>query len=79
MDDLIEGPLNLADASVLLTLFHAYDQRFFGEPLMDSDDLLSDLQSPEFDLAADSRAYRTSAGELVAAGFLAEPDRGPVR
>ena len=25
----------------------------------------------EFDLAADSRGYRTSAGELVAAGFLA--------
>ena len=71
MNDLIEGPLSLADAPVLLTLFHTYDQRFFGEPLMDSDDLLSDLQSPEFDLAADSRAYRTSAGELVAAGFLA--------
>ncbi len=75
MAELIEGPLTLADAPVLLTLFHTYDRRFFGEPLMDSDDLLSDLQSPEFDLATDSRAFRTPAGELVAAGFLSDRNR----
>ena len=75
MDELIEGPLSPADAPDLLTLFHAYDQRFFGEPLMDSDDLLSDLQSPEVNLTTDSRAYRTSVGELVAAGFLTDRNR----
>ena len=75
MAELIEGPLTLADAPVLLTLFHTYDRRFFGEPLMDSDDLLTDLQSPEFDLATDSRAFRTRAGELVAAGFLSDRNR----
>ena len=67
MAELIEGPLTLADAPVLLTLFHTYDRRFFGEPLMDSDDLLSDLQSPEFDLTTDSRAFRTPAA--LASGF----------
>ena len=75
MAELIEGPLTLADAPVLLTLFHTYDRRFFGEPLMDSDDLLSDLQSPEFDLATDSKAFRTPDGELVAAGFLSDRNR----
>ncbi len=72
---MIGRPLTLADAPALLALFHTYDRRFFGEPLMDADDLLSDLQSPDVDLATDSRAYRTPAGELVAAGFLTDRDR----
>ena len=81
MAELIEGPLTLADAPALLTLFHTYDRRFFGEPLMDSDDLLSDLQSPEFDLATDSRAYRTGGGRAGRRRIpeRPEPDRGPVR
>ncbi len=75
IDDLTVGPLTVADAPALLALFHTYDRRFFGEGLMDADDLLSDLQAPDFDPATDSLAYRTPAEELVAAGFLTGRNR----
>lgn len=72
LDDLRAGPLTLDDATRLLELFHTYDRRFFGEALMDADDLLSDLQSPDFDLATDSLGFRTPDSTLVAAGFVTE-------
>ncbi len=69
-DDLTAGPLSLDDIPDLLALFHRYDRIFFGEPLMDVDDLGADLAAPDVDLAADSLALRTSDGTLVAAGFV---------
>jgi mycothiol synthase len=76
LDDLRQGPLTLDDAPRLLELFHTYDRRFFGEPLMDADDLASDLQSPDFDLTADTLGFRTPDSTLVAGGFVTE--RGQV-
>jgi mycothiol synthase len=69
-DDLYGGPLDLADVPVLLELFHRYDRSFFGEPLMDADDLHADLAEPDLDLATDSLGLRTGAGDLVAAAFV---------
>jgi mycothiol synthase len=70
LDQLHAGPLTLDEAPQLLELFHSYDRRFFGEPLMDADDLASDLQSPSFDLATDSLGLRTPDSTLVAGGFV---------
>jgi mycothiol synthase len=72
LDDLQVGPLTLDEVPQLLELFHTYDRRFFGEPLMDSDDLESDLRAPDFDLATDSLGFRTAESTLVAGGFLTE-------
>jgi mycothiol synthase len=72
LDDLRTGPLTLDEAPRLLELFHTYDRRFFGEALMDADDLLSDLQSPDFDLTTDSLGFRTPDSTLVAGGFVTE-------
>jgi mycothiol synthase len=72
LDDLQQGPLTLNEAPRLLELFHSYDRRFFGEPLMDDDDLLTDLQSPEIDLEIDSLGFRTSDSTLVAGGYVTE-------
>ena len=72
LDDLHVGPLTLDDAPRLLELFHTYDRRFFGEALMDADDLASDLQSPDFDLGADTLGFRTPDSTLVAGGFVTE-------
>jgi mycothiol synthase len=72
LDDLRAGPLTLDEAPRLLELFHTYDRRFFGEALMDAGDLLSDLQSPDFDLATDSLGFRTADSNLVAGGFVTE-------
>ena len=69
-DDLTAGPLTLEDIPELLAVFHRYDHRYFGEPLMDADDLESDLSVPDLDLAADTLALRTPDGTLVAGGFL---------
>ena len=72
LDGLRAGPLTLEEAPRLLELFHGYDRRFFGEPLMDADDLASDLQSPDFDLATDSLGFRTPDSTLVAGGYVTE-------
>jgi mycothiol synthase len=69
-DDLTAGPLSLDDIPALLALFHRYDHQYFGEPLMDADDLESDLSAPDLNLAADTLALRTRDGSLVAGGFL---------
>jgi mycothiol synthase len=72
LDDLRVGPLTVDDAPRLLELFHTYDRRFFGEPLMDADDMLSDLKSPELDLTTDSLGFRTPDSTLVAGGYVTE-------
>jgi len=69
-DDLVAGPLSLNDIPALLELYNAYDRRFFGEPLMDADDLHADLSAPTMDLTADTLALRTPDQALVAAGYL---------
>ena len=69
-DEVVAGPLTLDDVPALLALFHRYDRRFFGEPLMDADDLEADLSAPDVDLAADTLGLRTRDGILVAGGFL---------
>lgn len=69
-DDLTAGPLSLDDVLPLLALFHRYDRRFFGEPLMDADDLHTDLAMPSLDLAADTLGLRTPDQTLVAGGFV---------
>jgi mycothiol synthase len=72
LDYLQAGHLTLEEAPQLLELFHSYDRRFFGEPLMDADDLVTDLQSPDFDLSTDSLGFRTADSTLVAAGYVTE-------
>ena len=72
LDDLYTGPPSLDDGPRLRELFHTYDGRFFGEPLMDADDLASDLRSPGFDLATDSLGFRTADSTLVAGGFVTQ-------
>jgi mycothiol synthase len=69
-DDVVAGPLSLDDVPALLALFHRYDRRYFGEPLMDADDLHSDLSEPDLDLVADTLGLRTPDATLVAGGFV---------
>jgi mycothiol synthase len=69
-DELRAGPLRLDDVSALLALFHTYDRRFFGEPLMDAEDLHSDLSTPDLDLATDTLGLWTRDNDLVAGGFV---------
>ncbi|HZA73264.1 MAG TPA: GNAT family N-acetyltransferase [Propionibacteriaceae bacterium] len=68
--DVVAGPLSLDDIPDLLALFHRYDRVYFGEPLMDADDLEAELAAPDLDLAADTLGLRTPDGALVAGGFL---------
>ena len=69
-EDLVARPLRLDDVPALLALFHRYDRVHFGEPLMDAEDLHSDLAAPDVDLAIDSLGLRKPDGTLVAAGFV---------
>ena len=69
-DDLMAGPLSLDDIPALLTFLHRYDLRYFGEPLMDAEDLQADLSDPELDLAADTLGLRTPDQTLVAGAFV---------
>jgi mycothiol synthase len=69
-DDLVAGPLSLDDVPALLALFHTYDRRFFGEPLMEADDVEAELSAPDLDLAADTVGMRSRDGTLVAGGFV---------
>src|SRR5918994_5393108 len=68
--DVVAGPLSLDDIPDLLALFHRYDRVYFGEPLMDADDLEAELAAPGLDLAADTLRLHTPDGALVAAAFL---------
>ena len=70
LDDLRTRPLTLDDVGDVIELFHRYDQQYFGEPLMDADDITSEFSAPDIDLTTSSRGYWTSTGELVATVFL---------
>ena len=62
-------PLVEADLGAVLELLHAYDRRWFGEPLLTVEDVRSDWAAPAFDLAADSEGWDED-GDLVAFGTL---------
>ena len=70
LDDLRVRPLTPDDVGAVIGLFNRYDRQFFGEPLMDADDVASEFAAPDFDLSTSSRGYWTPAGELVATVFL---------
>lgn len=69
-EDPVAGPLSLDDVPALLGLFRRYDLIHFGEPLMDADDLHTDLSAPDLDLAVDTLGLRTPDGTLVGAGYV---------
>lgn len=62
-------PLVEADLGAVLELLHAYDRRWFGEPLLTVEDVRADWAAPAFDLAVDSEGWDED-GELVAFGTL---------
>ena len=62
-------PLVEADLGAVVDLLHAYDRRWFGEPLLTLEDVASDWRAPAFDLALDSEGWEDD-GELVAFSTL---------
>src|SRR3954470_8529455 len=62
-------PLVEADLPAVLDLLHAYDRRWFGEPLLTLEDLRSEWAAPAFDLGADSEGWDED-GTLVAFATL---------
>lgn len=62
-------PLVQADLDTVVELLHAYDRRWFGEPLLSVEDVRADWAAPVFDLAADSEGWDED-GTLVAFGTL---------
>ena len=62
-------PLVDADLATVMELLHAYDRRWFGEPLLTLEDVRADWAAPAFDLAVDSEGWEED-GELVAFGTL---------
>ncbi len=62
-------PLVEADLETVVELLHAYDRRWFGEPLLTVEDVRADWAAPDFDLAVDSEGWDDD-GELVAFGTL---------
>ena len=76
LDRLHRRPLRVTDADVALALQHAYDLEFLGEPMMDIEDLVSELTAPELDLDADTLGCWTPADELV--GFTVLGPRGRI-
>jgi mycothiol synthase len=62
-------PLVEADLGAVVELLHAYDRRWFGEPLLTLEDVRADWAAPAFDLAVDSEGWEED-GELVAFGTL---------
>jgi GNAT superfamily N-acetyltransferase len=62
-------PLTEDDIPAVLELLHAYDRRWFGEPLLSAEDVRAEWAAPAFDLAADSEAWDED-GEIVAFGTL---------
>ena len=57
------------DLEAVVELLHAYDRRWFGEPLLTLEDVQSDWAAPAFDLAVDSEGWE-EGGALVAFGTL---------
>jgi mycothiol synthase len=62
-------PLVESDLGAVLELLHAYDRRWFGEPLLTVEDVRSDWAAPAFDLGTDSEGWDED-GDLVAFGTL---------
>ena len=67
---LTRTPLRLDDAPAVLALANREDERWLGEPMMDLEDLIGELRSPELNLEADTSAVRTTDGRLIAAVIL---------
>lgn len=57
------------DLAAVVDLLHAYDRRWFGEPLLSAEDVRAEWAAPAFDLAADSEGWDED-GTLVAFGTL---------
>jgi mycothiol synthase len=62
-------PLREGDLAAVLDLLHAYDRRWFGEPLLTAADVRASWATPTFDLAVDSEGWDED-GDLVAFGTL---------
>ena len=67
-------PLRVDDAAAALALQHAYDREMLGEPMMDLEDMVSELTTPELDLQTDTLGCWTATDEL--AGFATAFPRG---
>ena len=68
-------PLRVDDAAAALALQHAYDCEFLGETMMDLEDLVSELTTPELDLRTDTLGCWTATDEMVAFGILSPRGR----
>lgn len=62
-------PLVAADLPVVVDLLHAYDRRWFGEPMLTLEDVQAEWRAPAFDLEVDSEGWDED-GALVAFGTL---------
>jgi len=62
-------PLVETDLPAVLDLLHAYDRRWFGEPLLTLEDVRADWAAPAFDLAVDTEGWDED-DELVAFATL---------
>ena len=61
--------LDQSDLDAVVALLHAYDRRWFGEPVLVAEDVAAGWRSPGFDLATDSEGWEDE-GALVAFGVL---------
>ena len=62
-------PLVDGDLGAVVDLLHAYDRRWFGEPVLTAEDVAAEWAGPGFDLATDSEGWDDD-GSLVAFGTL---------
>jgi mycothiol synthase len=62
-------PLVQDDLEAVVALLHAYDRRWFGEPVLTAEDVRTEWGSPTFDLTADSEGWDED-GAVVAFGTL---------
>ena len=62
-------PLVESDLDAVVDLLHAYDRRWFGEPLLSAADVRAEWSAPAFELAVDGEGWDED-GELVAFGTL---------
>lgn len=62
-------PLVAADLTAVVDLLHAYDRRWFDEPVLTVEDVRAEWAVPAFDLTADSEGWDED-GELVAFATL---------
>lgn len=62
-------PLVEDDLAAVVDLLHAYDRRWFGEPMLSAQDVRAEWSAPAFDLATDGEGWDED-GSLVAFGTL---------